>query len=357
MEKNNKKLVGIHVHRRGEIGPFSKKYIQILDFNQISWIQLDINDTDFWEKVKQCTHFIYHWGGSPDHHQIGRSIMPVIEKELNVRCFPEQRTTWHHDDKIRQYFLMRAQGFPIIESWIFWEKPQALTWLKNSAGYPLVFKLKSSAGSKDVVLVKNYRHAKKITRRMFGKGILLGHVPGNFPLQLKDFKWRNFIDKTLKIIYRFYKGYDVNFQWQREKNNVLFQKYLPHNEFDTRITVIGNRAFAFRRFNRQNDFRSSGSGKINHETDKIDPDLIKLALRVSNSMGFQSMAYDFLWDENHQPVFCEISYTYQDLAVFKCPGYWDKNMNWHEGHNWPQFFHLQDLLQMPDLKQPVFDEK
>jgi hypothetical protein len=113
---------------------------------------------------------------------------------------------------------------------------------------------------------------------------------------------------------------------------------------------------AFRRFNRHDDFRSSGSGMISHEMDKIDPNLIKLAFAISNNMGFQSMAYDFLWDENHQPAFCEISYTFQDLALFNCSGYWDANLDWHEGHNWPQFFHLLDLLQMPDLKQPVFDE-
>ena len=126
MKTDNQILVGIHVQRRGEIGPFSKKYIQVLDFNQISWIQLDINDIDFWEKVKQCTHFIYHWGGSPDHHQIARSIMPVIENTLKIPIFPNFQTAWHHDDKLRQYYLLENRGYPIIDSWIFWDKSKAL---------------------------------------------------------------------------------------------------------------------------------------------------------------------------------------------------------------------------------------
>jgi glutathione synthase/RimK-type ligase-like ATP-grasp enzyme len=350
-------LVGIHVHRRGEIGPFSKKYIRILEHNKIPWIKIDVNDLDFLEKLKSCSHFIFHWGGFPDHHQIARTIMPVIEKELQIPVFPDYKTTWHHDDKIRQFFLLKAYAFPIIDSWVFWEKPKALEWLKGKAKYPLVFKLKSSAGSQDILLVKDYLLARHITDRLFGKGIFPGHVPGNFILKIKDFKWGNFFNKILKKTYRFFKGRDINLQWLREKNYVLFQKFLPENKYDTRITIIGNRAFAFRRFNRKNDFRSSGSGKINYEKDKIAPVFIRLAFEISLKLGFQSMAYDFLWDENHKPAICEISYTYQDLALYNCSGYWDTDLNWHEGNNWPQFYHLVDLLQMPGLKQADFDAK
>ena len=33
-------------------------------------------------------------------------------------------------------------------------------------------------------------------------------------------------------------------------------------------------------------------------------------------------------------------------------GYWDENLNWHEGRYWPQYFELMDLLNMPELKLP-----
>ena len=124
-------LVGIHVHRRGEIGPFSKKYIQILDFNDIPWIKLDINELDFLEKIKSCSHFIYHWGGSPDQNQIARTIMPIIEKGLKIPVFPNFQTTWHQDDKLRQFFLLKINNYPIIDTWIFWENYRLLNGLKT----------------------------------------------------------------------------------------------------------------------------------------------------------------------------------------------------------------------------------
>ena len=55
--------------------------------------------------------------------------------------------------------------------------------------------------------------------------------------------------------------------------------------YDTRVTVIGGRAFAFRRFNRDDDFRSSGSGKIDYNMEEIDKRMIKLALKVSKKDG------------------------------------------------------------------------
>lgn len=347
--------VGIHTHYKGLVGPFSKKYIKIFEENKIDFVILDINELDFWEKLKSCTHFIYHWGGYSDQYQIAHTILPIIEAHLHIKCFPNYSTYFHHDDKIRQYYLLKNKGYPIIDSWIFWGKNKALDWLRIYADYPLVFKLKSSAGSKDVVLVNNYSHAKKICKKIFGKGIYLGKVPGNIRIKIIDFSFKKYIDSLMKKIYRIIQNRDTNYQWDIEKNYVLFQKYLPGNDFDTRVTIIGNRAFAFRRFNRKNDFRSSGSGLINYEMDKINRDFIKLAFKISNEFGFQSMAYDFLYDKHNKPSICEISYTYQDLAVYNCPGYWDVDLKWHEGHFWPQYFHMINFLNINNLTQPIFE--
>ena len=68
----------------------------------------------------------------------------------------------------------------------------------------------------------------------------------------------------------------------------------------------------FRRFVRDNDFRASGSGKIDYNIDDIDPRVVKLSLEISKALKFQSMAYDFLFNENNQPEICEISYTFID---------------------------------------------
>jgi len=328
----------------------TEKYIKILEHNKIDHVLLSVSDLEFFQKITDFTHVIFRWSQFDDSKQAAKAILPVLENGLGLKCFPNQKTCWHYDDKIRQSFLMKAKGLPMTESWIFYDKVKALGFVKKTE-YPIIFKLYGGAGSVNVVMVKALSQAEKLVKKMFGKGILPNKVPGDI-VKKRDFKLIKWLkitigDKILPML----KGVDPSRYWLKHKNYVYFQKFLPNNDFDTRVTVIGGKAFAFRRFNRENDFRSSGSGKIDHDKTKIDMDFIKLAQKVSKEMGFQSMAYDMLRNEKGDPEFCEISYTYQDKAVYNCFGYWDEDLNWHEGHFWPPYLHLKDLLGM-DLKQP-----
>jgi len=347
-------LVGIHKDQYGKFCSFLQKYEEILDYNKIDHTRLDASDTDFWEMAKKLDLFIFRWRHIDDHHQMAKTIIPIIEKELGINCFPNMSTCWHYDDKIRQYYLLKSHGFPMIESWIFWNKKEALHWIEN-AKFPLVFKLKGGASSENVILVNTKSQLKKLINRMFGKGILSGKIPGFNNVRYKDINLYKTIHHLGGNILRILRDEDISSFWQKHKNYVLFQKFLPNNDYDTRVTVIGDRAFAFRRFTRNNDFRSSGSGKIDYNEEEIDMTFIKIALDISNKMKFQSIAYDFLCDENGNPAISEISYTYMDVPVKNCSGYWDSKLKWHEGHYWPQYFHLMDALNLPDLKQPEMD--
>jgi D-alanine-D-alanine ligase-like ATP-grasp enzyme len=41
------------------------------------------------------------------------------------------------------------------------------------------------------------------------------------------------------------------------------------------------------------------------------------------------VAYDFVFDEQNNPLIVEINYGFAHQAYFPCPGYWDDEMNWH----------------------------
>jgi hypothetical protein len=297
--------------------------------------------------------FIYWWGHVYNERQLALTIIPVVEDEIGITCLPNMRTCWLYDDKIREYYLLKYRGFPIVPSWVFWDQKQSLDWLE-SAPLPVVFKLRGGAGSSNVILVDNKPLGKKLIRKMFRSGMKSGAVPWG------TVRWKDF---NLKMAIRHWGGTFIRAVvpsmtipgWELHKNYVLFQKFLPGNDYDTRVTVIGDRAFAFRRLNRLNDFRSSGSGRIDHDISKIDMKFVDKAFEVSKEMDFQSMAYDCLYDEKGEVAFCEISYTYLDTAIYNCPGYWDSSLNWHEGHFRPQYCLLIDALNIPDLQQPKLE--
>jgi hypothetical protein len=131
--------------------------------------------------------------------------------------------------------------------------------------------------------------------------------------------------------------------WKPEHGYAYFQEFLPGNDFDTRISVIGNRAFGFRRMNRPDDFRASGSGDILVDPGSIDPRCIEMAFRTSQQGRFQCMAYDFLFKEG-DPVITEVSYTFTDWMVYSCPGHWDSALNWLDGQMWPEEAQVDDFL-------------
>ena len=126
----------------------------------------------------------------------------------------------------------------------------------------------------------------------------------------------------------------------------------------TRITVIGNRAFAFRRFNRPDDFRASGSGRRDEDPSQIDTDSVRLALRVAERLETQSVAVDVVYHGGTR-VLTEISYYFEAWAVQACPGHWELrgtssrgDLHWVEGHLAPEDAILEDFLSVVARGRP-----
>lgn len=338
-------MIGIHLDAGKFMSPFSEKYERILQYNGLPFIRMDVNDPFFFEQLSGVDHFIFRWGHAHSEVQKARSILPVVEGRLKIKTFPDQNTCWSFDDKIRQSYLMRKSGFPFLENWVFWDSDHARDWARN-ASYPVVFKLKAGAGSSNVLLVRSERECLKYIDRMFRGGLAPGINPDRSMLRTK-------------LASAYHRGKDMLFHreerrayWQIQKQYAYFQRYLPGNDYDTRITVIGDRAFSFRRLIRENDFRASGSGKIEYDFQQVDSRCIEIAFAVSREFGFQSMSYDFIRDAEGNPWICEFSYTFQDRAVYRCGGYRTSELVWIPGGFWPQYCQLVDFLGQPSLKQP-----
>jgi hypothetical protein len=93
---------------------------------------------------------------------------------------------------------------------------------------------------------------------------------------------------------------------------------------------------------REGDFRASGSGKFKYDQNEISKECVKIAFDISQKAETQSLAYDFVFSKGN-PMIVEISYAYASTAYWKCPGYWDKSMNWHKEKVIPEFFIIEDF--------------
>jgi len=332
---------------------YSEKFREILDKNAISYILIDPNSINMLDELASCTHLLFRHSQGDTDMMLYDSVFHVAKNIYHLKCSPDYSTFWSYENKIKEYYLLKSSGSPVVETNIFWDRKNAYRFLQMSS-FPLIVKLYKGAASSNVVKINTISEGGKIINRIFGKGVKFGKMPGRSNLTsisnlgistYVHIKIRSFLI-TIGILDR----NNPYSEWQIQKDAILFQKFLPNNNFDTRVTIIGNRAFAFRRFVRSNDFRASGSGNLDLNPNEIDHRCISIAFEVSKKLDFETMAYDFIYDENKIPLICEISYCFVDRVVRSCPGYWDDKLTWHDGQNWPQYYQLIDFLNIDNLQ-------
>ena len=231
----------------------------------------------------------------------------------------------------------------MVPSYVFYDKQEALDWARTTS-YPKVFKLKGGAGAANVKLVKTEKKAKQLINKAFGRGFpQFDRFTGlNERLRKYREKQGGIID-VAKGIGRVFISHDFSKQQSRERGYIYFQDFIPNNKYDTRVVVIDVKyAAAEKRFVRKNDFRASGSGDFSYEN--INSEVIKIGVEVANKLNLQSIAFDFVLDKNQKPLIVEISYGFGTSGISNVSGYWDSQLNWHEGSFKPEEWMLTHLL-------------
>ncbi|NLG96473.1 MAG: hypothetical protein GX491_03835 [Chloroflexi bacterium] len=338
--------IGIHPDRTGQES-YSDKWAEEITRLGHQPCLINLLSEKSFSSIDQFDGFMWRWIHNPQDKQSAKRILYAIEKYHHIPVFPNHNTAWHYDEKISQYYLLKSLNAPIPNTWIFWSCQEAMDWIHSDARFPVVFKLSSGAASANVIYINNAAEAEILIRKMFG--------PGMFPYSVNEFRNRLAPQKSIESYIKHMKAgilYGLKgiypplpeYWWKPEHGYAYFQEFLPGNDFDTRVTIIGNRGFAFRRRNRQGDFRASGSGLIDYAVEEIDKRCLQIAFDISKRAGFQSMAYDFL-EKDGQQVVVEISYTFADSAVANCPGYWTPEMEWVPVSMYPERAQVEDFIQ------------
>jgi len=332
--------IAIH-HRRGS---FSDRWISYCEKNNIDYKVVNAFDNDIVEQVKSCDAFMWHHHHSHFKDVIAAKRILFALEHAGVKVFPDFKTGWHFDDKVAQKYLLEAIDAPIVPSYVFYNKKDAKTWAKKTT-YPKVFKLKGGAGASNVKLVKTQTEAFRLINQAFGKGFTQFDRLNNFKERYNKYKsGRDTLLGVAKGIGRLAMLPGFAKQQPPEKGYIYFQEFLPGNDCDIRVIVIGEKAFAIKRMVRENDFRASGSGNIIHLKSEIDLRCIEIAFDTSLTLKSQCLAYDFIFDLDNNPLIVEISYGFSVEAYDNCTGYWNDNLEWIESKFNPQEWMIESLI-------------
>ena len=249
---------------------------------------LEMSVEELAARVQPGDGLVGRFGHIPQDLARIRPIYGQLHRLFGGRIFPKRHTYEIYDDKRKQSELFAAKGYPQPKTrWVENLQEVRLFMQEAKLDFPLVVKKTGGAGSSGVQLAD-------------------AETQINFPC--------------------------------------LVQELCAGNRCDWRVNVIGHRVMGFVRFNRDNDFRASGSGRLWYPA-KLPEALLELAARISQENGFESMAYDFVQQNGGWRVL-EISYTYQDNTVGDCANYWDSRTGEWGGKAgiYPEDFILEDFL-------------
>lgn len=313
----------IAIHHRP--GSFSDRWIEYCKENKVDYKLVNAYASDIMQQVNDCDAFMWH------HHHANYKDTLFAKQLLyslqlaGKKVFPDFATGWHFDDKVGQKYLFEAIGAPLVPSYAFYTKKEALEWI-SSTTFPKVFKLRRGAGASNVKLIRTRKDAVRLVNKAFGKGFPQFDKWGN--LKERFHKWRTGKDSfvgVLKGIARIMITTEYSKFHAPEKGYVYFQDFIPNNDTDTRIVVIGDKIIGERRGVRKGDFRASGSHILLPDYKSVDIRCVNLAYEISKKINLQIGVFDFIHNDKNKPLVVEVSYG-TDPDYTECQGYWNPKM-------------------------------
>lgn len=321
----------IAIHHRP--GSFSDHWIAYCQEHHIDYKEVNAYDSDIIKQTDDCDIFMWHHRHDDYKDKlVAKQILYAMEAG-GKKVFPDFNTVWHFDDKVGQKYLLESIKAPMVPSYVFLSKEKALEWARTTT-YPKVFKLRGGAGAVNVRLVKSESEARKLINKAFGRGF----SPSRWGLFHDEVRKYRLGHSDLKKVYLRFGNLFVSTPSQKmsstEKGYVYFQDFIPDNEFDIRVVVIKDKILAEKRYVRKGDFRASGSSQFDYS--RIGKDVLSAAFETAEKLHLQSVAFDFILDQG-RPLIVEMSYGFGFKGLAHCPGYYSRDLEWHDESH-PDFF-------------------
>jgi glutathione synthase/RimK-type ligase-like ATP-grasp enzyme len=332
--------IGIHNTK----GSFSERWIAYCDANSISYKLVDCYRSDIIQQLSDCDALMWHFNHKgPKESKFAKQLLFSVQSS-GKKVFPDFNTAWHFDDKVAQKYLLESIEAPLALAYVFYSKKEAREWAAQTT-FPKVFKLRNGAGSDNVRLVKSKNEATNLIKNAFGKGFKQYGTWSNLKERYRKYRLgKTNLWDVIKGIIRIAYNTEYARVTGREVGYIYFQDFIPGNDCDIRVIVVGDKAFAIKRLVRKNDFRASGSGSILYEKKHFNNETVRLAFEVSEKLRVQCMAYDFVY-LGSKPLIVEISYGFAKEGYDACTGYWNKDLTWSDGKFNPCGWMVADLIE------------
>lgn len=295
--------------------PYWTRYVHFLEANAIPYGIYPIHDHNWIEKADEFDVIIGKLSNSSYELEEIREKTYTLECHLGKLCFPDWRNVLLYENKKLETYLSKIYGFPFIPTYVSHDRDDALR-LIEGLKYPIVSKVVPSSGSLGVELVQTKKQAKSIVEQAFSNNGRIIHV-----------------------------------LYERQKNFVYFQDFIPNDGYDIRVIMVGRRVFGFYRRVLRGDFRASGM-KL-EEKRGLPDEAMRIARSINRVIKSPQLVVDFLHGQDGNYYIGEISplcgiTTRDELAVNDVSGAYifeeDDSYSFEPGKHWLQEFALCEFF-------------
>ncbi len=262
---------------------------------ELGWpfVEIDFFAPDWLEQIQACNDKVdlYALWPVPEFASVAtmESRLGVLERITGKPICPPLRDLWFHENKERQYYWLRANGLPVLDSAVIHRYQDYIA--ARNLGFPIVAKTITGTRGHGVHILNNEVELESYARQAFREGIPSEPVDPPPPAWRPLYALRSLFCRALHAVEREHLYYD------RQHGLAFFQKYLPRYR-EWRVTTIRNRAqntlymWGYEKIAEANNWNASGSNIGGWE----DPPAIakQLALQVQELQDFDSICVDVL---------------------------------------------------------------
>jgi glutathione synthase/RimK-type ligase-like ATP-grasp enzyme len=298
-------VVGLVKDREFSDVAYWPKFERFLRNNGLEYHFIDMSRSDWLEKVSLVDILVWRPLADPAQLEEAKNNLYAVGKYLGKMTLPRFEDLWLYEEKINQYYALKALGLPVADTFISNNYREVMEYLKT-ADYPLVWKINTGSSGMGVWLVKDRKQGVRQARRVFRRGL--------------PTYWRYAVQKDYVYLQQFIKGCDA----------------------DLRVIAAGDSYFGFYRRTPVGDFRASGAELM--EKKALPEDALKLAREVQLKLETPYIAIDMLKGGSGGYRIIEASlftsvWTAEQLKVGGVPGryrYRDGKFVFEEGKYWMQ---------------------
>lgn len=317
-----------------------ERYAEAARLLGVPYESIQLDSSESLNRIKLGDIFVCRWADSQYHKTIYASLVPHLE-QMGILTIPRYSDLALLDNKAAVELAFRRNEVKRPKTTIYYS-PSALEMDLDKYNYPVILKENEGASSSGVHMANSPESLRHLFKAKFYKNkSLYDHRDFFYPK-----RWKKYLRSLAKHIissgkFRFLLS-DKYWHPLGLAAPLVVQEFIPKQEHDIRVTVIGERAFFFRRANRKGDFRASGSGNILYNQDNAWKYIDK-AFKIAGDMKLHTAAFDFL--ESNSDLFAiEVSPQFDPEAIHNCPGYWQRDGAFISGAIWPEICELEDII-------------